>query len=112
MCNTNKNPISEYFAEIFSMEHMEEFFSTLNEKQRDQLSIFLMGFSQGVENDYLGVFDVEYLRSKKLTDEIMNTLGLCVKSFKLVDFTFAVVYPNPENKAEFENAKEHEQEHE
>lgn len=90
------NPILEYFYEIFSQEHINELLNSLNDEQKKFIMYFVSGFETCLDRHIIGVYDTNYLASKRLTKEVIEKLNLNFKSIvaKSIGLNFTIVWTN------------------
>ena len=88
------NPFIEYILEIFHPNHVMEFLNSLDENQKFFVETFISGFECGLGRQIIGVYDTEYLKNKKLTNELFTTLKFGISTFvrKEDGLSFTIVW--------------------
>lgn len=92
-----RNPMVDYVLNIFNHEHVEEFLDTLDDEKKEFLSVFVVGFESCLMKNIVGVYDTNYMKSMNLTNELLDMLGLNIRSFtrKQDGLDFTIVWTRP-----------------
>lgn len=88
------NAVINYILNLFHPTRTYHFLSTLSEDNVKFIQNFCLGFEGCLGRPIYGVYDPEYIKSMKLTDELLGILNFHIRTFKRKEdgLSFSVVW--------------------
>lgn len=87
-------PEAKFVINIFRKEKIDEFLDNLTEEQKKFIYIFVSGFQAGIEKKIVGIYSKDYIETRELTDDILNSYGIKIKQIAVNDLNlnFMIVW--------------------
>lgn len=94
--NTLYDEITNYIRGIFGTSHSRDYVSSLSKEDSEYVLGFVDGFGYSNKNNFVGVYDFEYINKFDFPDSLLQALGLNVYHFdvKNKNLNFIVIDQN------------------